>query len=365
MALNSSGPISLAGSTTGQSIAVELGQGATSQISLNDAAVRSLAGIASGAITMPTNFWGKSVGGLTQKGIFAFGYSSLNTNITNLVSNTGVVSGDSSGVGTARNGPGGASYGGDKGIIAFGDLGSARTNIKNLVSNTGILSSDESGVGTARNPQNSACTYGTDKAIIAWGDNASNAGVQVSNLISNTGIVASDTAIPSGVSVRRSTMASSYGGDKGIFAFGRNTATSGTLYMNISNKVSNTGVIQSDTAGVGSISANRAASAYGGDKCIFGYGFLTAGATSVTNLVSNTGVVSSDTAGVGTARANLAATSYGGDKGIFGYGNYVSGYTPVRLSMTNKVSNTGVVSGDTAGVGTARSSLAALGYSFS
>ena len=60
MALNSSGPISLGGSTAGQSIAVELGLSATGQISLNDSAVRNLAGVSSGAITMPTNFWGKS-----------------------------------------------------------------------------------------------------------------------------------------------------------------------------------------------------------------------------------------------------------------------------------------------------------------
>jgi len=60
MALNSSGPISLAGSTTGQSIAVELGQSASGQISLNDTNVRTLAGVPSGAITMPTDFWGKS-----------------------------------------------------------------------------------------------------------------------------------------------------------------------------------------------------------------------------------------------------------------------------------------------------------------
>ena len=60
MTLNSSGPISLAGSTSGQSIALELGQSATGQISLNDSAVRTLAGVASGAITMPTNFWGKA-----------------------------------------------------------------------------------------------------------------------------------------------------------------------------------------------------------------------------------------------------------------------------------------------------------------
>lgn len=60
MALNSSGPISLGGSTTGQSINLELGQGATDTVSLNDASVRTLAGISSGEITMPTNFYGKS-----------------------------------------------------------------------------------------------------------------------------------------------------------------------------------------------------------------------------------------------------------------------------------------------------------------
>jgi hypothetical protein len=60
MALNSSGPISLGGATTGQSINIENGNSATAQVSLNDTAVRNLAGVASGAITMPTNFWGKS-----------------------------------------------------------------------------------------------------------------------------------------------------------------------------------------------------------------------------------------------------------------------------------------------------------------
>ena len=60
MALNGSGPISLGGTTTGQSIAIELGGSGTAQISLNDTNVRTLAGVSSGAIVMPTNFWGKS-----------------------------------------------------------------------------------------------------------------------------------------------------------------------------------------------------------------------------------------------------------------------------------------------------------------
>ena len=63
MPLNLSGPISLGGPTTGQSINLELSQGASAQISMNDANVRTLAGVASGAIVMPTDFYGK--GGAT------------------------------------------------------------------------------------------------------------------------------------------------------------------------------------------------------------------------------------------------------------------------------------------------------------
>jgi hypothetical protein len=60
MTLATSGAISLGGPTTTRSINLELSQGASAQISMNDTNVRSLAGVASGAITMPTNFYGKS-----------------------------------------------------------------------------------------------------------------------------------------------------------------------------------------------------------------------------------------------------------------------------------------------------------------
>lgn len=75
MTLNASGPISLAGSTSGQSIALELGQSATAQISLNDSAVRTLANVASGAIVMPTNFYGKS-----NRKTLSYTYSANTTN---------------------------------------------------------------------------------------------------------------------------------------------------------------------------------------------------------------------------------------------------------------------------------------------
>lgn len=60
MTLNASGPISLSGSTAGESIAVELGISPTAQISLNDDRVRALAGVATGAIIVPTDFYGKA-----------------------------------------------------------------------------------------------------------------------------------------------------------------------------------------------------------------------------------------------------------------------------------------------------------------
>ena len=90
------------------------------------------------------------------------------------------------------------------------------------------------------------------------------------------------------------------------------------------------------------------------NKAIFGYGSTTV-AVSMTNLVSNTGVVGNDVTGVGTARDQLAAAGYGTDKAIFGYGTG-------GVSMTNKVSNTGVVAADTTGVGTVRQALAAATY---
>ncbi len=94
----------------------------------------------------------------------------------------------------------------------------------------------------------------------------------------------------------------------------------------------------------------------GNQNGIFGYG-NTGSVSSLTNLVSDAGVVASDVTGVGTARKNIAATEYGGDKGIFGFGS-----TGSEVSMTNLVTNVGVVGSDVTGVGTGRRYLAACGY---
>jgi hypothetical protein len=59
MTLNSSGPLSIGGCTTGQSIAKELSLPTTATHSLNCTSYRTLAGVSSGAISM-SNFYGKS-----------------------------------------------------------------------------------------------------------------------------------------------------------------------------------------------------------------------------------------------------------------------------------------------------------------
>ena len=84
MPLNSSGPISLAGATTGQSIAVELGLSATGTISLNQASVRTLAGVPSGVIVMPTNFYGKA-----NTYTYTMTSNTLNGNLRSLVVTAG------------------------------------------------------------------------------------------------------------------------------------------------------------------------------------------------------------------------------------------------------------------------------------
>ncbi len=67
MPLNSSGPISIGGSTAGQSINLELGRSATAQSNLNESALRTLAGVASGAISL-SNFYGKANVAFTPDG---------------------------------------------------------------------------------------------------------------------------------------------------------------------------------------------------------------------------------------------------------------------------------------------------------
>jgi hypothetical protein len=78
MALNSSGPISLGGATTGQSVNLELGNAATAVASINSTPFRTLAGVPSGAIAL-SNFYGKS----NTQGFYFFYFDNSATSLNN------------------------------------------------------------------------------------------------------------------------------------------------------------------------------------------------------------------------------------------------------------------------------------------
>ena len=285
-----------------------------------------------------------------DNGLFAYGESAAAPpyyNVSNKVSNTGVVATDTAGVGTARGqGVNGTQYGSGLAIFGFGSTGS-QVNMTNLVSNTGVVGTDVTGVGTAR-ANLAACSYGGDKGIFGYGYTSTH--VSMTNLVSNTGVVGTDVT---GVGTARGWMAAcEFGGDQGIFGFG-------APYSAVTNLVSNTGVVGTDVTGVGTARSGLRACSYGGDKGNFSYGSSSGGGPGYTNLVSNTGVVATDVTLVGTANSQGNACEYGQDKGIFGYGQ-ISG--PAATAITNLVTNTGVVGTDVTGVGTTRKYLAGASY---
>ena len=280
----------------------------------------------------------------TQKAIMAFGGSAG----SNLITSNGVVGNDVTRVGTARSGIGANTYGTDKAIFAFGG---GELNTSNLVNNNGVVAADGTGVGTGRQ-QISASGFGTTgQAIFAYGTTNS-AGSNLSNLVSNQGVVASDTA---GVGTARGYRSSvSYGADLAVFGYGY-------AQVNTLNRVSNTGVVSGDESGVGTARRNLTGAQYGVGLGIFVFGEA-AGANLIqaSNKVSFTGVVASDVSNSGTGREVAGGAPYGGDKGII-YGGGAGG----SINTSNLISNTGVVGNDVTGVGTARSGLAGAGYSIS
>ena len=287
----------------------------------------------------------------TQRGIFAYGFDGSSLSMSNLVNSSGVIGTDVSGVGTARRGLTAANYGGDKAIFAYGYT-DTEFSASNLVNNSGVIAADVTGVGTARDGL-AAATYGLDKAIFGYGGS----NLSITNLVTNQGVVGSDVT---GVGTGRTHLAATGYGSSGqaIFAFGVGTSES---QINTSNLVNNSGVVGADVTGVGTARYGLRATTYGGDKAIVAYGNTGPASypnQNISNKISNQGVVASDTSGVGTARNYAAASSYGGDKGVYAFGT-ASSYTNVK----NLVNNSGVISADVTGVGTARRQLGAAGYS--
>ncbi len=191
--------------------------------------------------------------------------------------------------------------------------------------------------------------------------------LNVTNKLSNFGSINADvtTAGPG----RESPAGASYGLDKGIVVYGIYRGQS-PAYKNLSNLISSTGVIASDTSIVGTPRIEFSGSKYGYDKAIVGFGFSgnngpsINGVVSVINLISNTGVVGNDATTSGAYRWAAACAPHSYDKAVFAFGAILnSNSTLTFLNTFNQITNTGVVGSDTSAPGTtARHFLAAAGY---
>jgi len=284
--------------------------------------------------------------------VMAFGMTDAQVNMSNLVSASGVVKTDTTGVGTARNRLAAAQYGGDKGIFGFGSSADARVGLSNLVSSVGVIASDTSAVGTARSGL-AGVEYGTGgTAVFAYGyDTGYNA---KRNLVNSSGVIASDAAVAGGTG-RNGTQGARYGTGLGIIAYGD---TDGGQ-LNVSNLVNTSGAVSADVSGVGTTSYGKACAEYGGDKAFFAFGFTSGGSVlNIKNLVSNSGTVAANATGVGSARGFPTSASLGSRQtAIVAYGT-----TGSNVSLSNLVNSSGVVASDTTGVGTARKELGATEF---
>jgi len=298
------------------------------------------------------------------KAIFGFGTttgpSTGSRSTTNLVSNIGVISTDTSTAATARYWLAAAGYGGDRAIFAYGiSPGNTYQSRTSIFNNLGAYVSEvSSGVGTARGGSAGA-TYGGDKAVFAFGFNSVGSSLTAYALFSNLGVYVSESA-GSGL-VRYSLAAATYGGDKVIFGFGTFPTLSSTK-RNSTLLVSNTGVYVAEKSG-GTARDQLAAASIGDGKAIFGFGNNgTSYATSNTiTIFSNLGDYVSETSSVGTGRGYLGGATYGGDKAIFGYGYQNIGATTF-MNTISLFNNLGVYVSESSGVGTGRERLAASSF---
>ena len=69
MTLAASGEISIGGTSTNRSINLELGRAQNATSSLGESALRTLAGVPSGPVVLPNDFWGKSSSTFSLAGV--------------------------------------------------------------------------------------------------------------------------------------------------------------------------------------------------------------------------------------------------------------------------------------------------------
>ena len=194
----------------------------------------------------------------------------------------------------------------------------------------------------------------TQRAILGFGALASGSATGITNLISSSGVVASDTTAVG--AARISVAAATYGSDKAIFMGGYNGGTND----GVSNLVNTSGVVGSDVTGVATGTTSTKGVNFGTGLAGFFYGDV-GGRSNSKSLVSNVGVVASTVSGVGTARVEPGAAQYSAGYALAVYYGGASASASFT-TFTNLISNTGVQSSDVTGVGSAKAYQSGAAY---
>ena len=374
MALNISGALSLAGTTLGQSIQLELGGNGTTQISLNDLTVRNLAGIPSGAIAL-NNFYGKS----RAMGIFYGGYSTALTDTVTRINACGALVGSETAIGTARYDLAGASVG-FNGLFYGGSNGTTCiwSGIKNLVTrinSCGTLVGSQTSVGTAR-MYLAGVLVGSNGLFHGGAICDFNTGGIVTRINACGALVGSETN--TGSYLRHSHAAAKVGSN-GLFYGGRYTCTYYCASMccgyggyagydcnvNTVARINACGALVGSQTSVGTARRGLAGASvgsnglfYGGCACYPSY------ESNVVTRINACGALVGSQTSVGTARSFLAGASVeSNSKGLFYGGYYGSSYpTYTVFNRSTRINACGALVGGETNIGTARADLAGAGF---
>jgi hypothetical protein len=352
MPLNSSGPISLGGATAGQSINLELGQSATATVSLNATNVRTLAGVPSGAIIMPTNFYGKSSG--PTVGVYYGGSTSVSAqcNIVTRINACGGLVGTQTNVGTGRSALAGAAVGVNGLFYAGRRCGcgaNTRRNEVTRINACGSLVGSQTNVGTARESIGGA-PVGSN-GLFYGGCGATSVARQTVTRINACGaLVGSETTLTCG----RTTLGGARVGSNGLFYAGLTPAFQQT------NTVTR---INACGAQVGCLTtAGSARQSIGGGAPVGGNGMFYGGNCRFSNTRQNTvtrinacGALVGSQTNVGTARGSVGGALVGSN-GVF-YG----GCTPTQQNIVTRINACGALVGSQTNINPTTARMGATG----
>jgi len=304
----------------------------------------------------------KASGYGTLNGIFWGGFTGAFGNYNqyfSTVSSVGNISGYNYSANTPRMELRGCSYGKDKGVFGTGvGAGITPKYTFNLVTNTGTIGSDQY-VSSSQTPGYSSAgvTYGSDKALFCPGYEG-----WYYYYVSNTGTLTLNS-LPVGVTGRREQSACSYGEDKGVFAFGYGQGSTYTL-LTILNLITNTGTIGTDSSFSATARAYVAGISYGKTKGVFAFGNSDKSgwmgtSYTIVNYFSDVGVMASDSTVGLSGRASNAVAPYGMDKAVNGY---CGADNITETTRYNLISNVGVFAADATASDYSRRGAGGAGY---